>query len=144
MTRLLKEAVGYGLASAIALAVDAGVLFVLVHFFGWWYLGAATVSFAAGVVITYLISVRLVFKHHRIESRHREFLAFVLIGVIGLAVNLAIMFVAVSLFGWNYMIGKGAAACGTFLCNFGLRRQVLFSASRVQASGVELPSRRKA
>ncbi len=136
MRRLLKEAVGYGLASAIALAVDAGLLFVLVHFFGWWYLGAATVS--------YLISVRLVFKHHRIESRHREFLAFVLIGVIGLAVNLAIMFVAVSLFGWNYMIGKGAAACGTFLCNFGLRRQILFSASRVQASGVDLPSRRKA
>ena len=144
MKRLFKEAVGYGLASAIALAADAGLLFVLVHFFGWWYLAAATVSFTVGVVVAYLISVRLVFKHHRIESRHREFVAFVLIGVIGMGVNLAIMFVAVSLFGWNYMIGKGAAACGTFLCNFGLRRQMLFSASRVESSEVELASRRKA
>ena len=144
MKRLLKEAVGYGLASAIALAADAGLLFVLVHYFGWWYLAAATVSFTVGVVVAYLISVRLVFKHHRIESRHREFVAFVLIGVIGMGVNLAIMFVAVSLFGWNYMLGKGVAACGTFLCNFGLRRQILFSASRVESSEVELASRRKA
>ena len=144
MKKLLKEAVGYGLASAIALAADAGILFMLVHFFGWWYLAAATVSFTVGVIITYVFSIRLVFKHHRIASRRREFLAFALIGVIGMGVNLASMFAAVSILGWNYMIGKCAAAGGTFLCNFGLRRQVLFSKSRAESLGVEFASRRRA
>ncbi len=144
MKRLFKEAVGYGLASAIALAADAGLLFVLVHFLGWWYLAAATVSFSAGVIVTYVISVRLVFTNRRIQSRHREFLAFVLIGVIGLGVNLAIMFAAVSILRWNYMIGKFAAAGGTFLCNFWLRRHVLFSRSSAEAAVLEFASRRKA
>lgn len=129
MKRLLKEAVGYGLASAIALAADAGLLFVLVHFFGWWYLAAATVSFTVGVLVVYGLSVTLVFERRRVENRHVEFASFAAIGVAGLVVNNAVIYVGVHHFGLHYMVAKAVAALFTFAGNFVARRQWLFARS---------------
>ena len=127
MKRLFKEAVGYGLASAIALAADAGLLFVLVHFFGWWYLAAATVSFTVGVAVAYVLSVTLVFERRRVASRRAEFVAFVAIGVVGLLINNAVIYVGVHHFGLHYMVAKAFAALVTFAGNFVARRQLLFA-----------------
>jgi putative flippase GtrA len=127
MKRLLKEAVGYGLASAIALAADAGLLFVLVHFLGWWYLAAATVSFTVGVAVAYVLSVTLVFERRRVASRRAEFATFVAIGVVGLLINNAVIYVGVHHFGLHYMVAKAFAALVTFAGNFVARRQLLFA-----------------
>ena len=127
MKNLLKEAVGYGLASAIALAADAGILFVLVHFFGWWYLAAATVSFTVGVAVTYVLSVTLVFERRRVESRRVEFAAFAAVGVLGLLINNAVIYLGVRHFRLHYMVAKAVAALFTFAGNFLARRQLLFA-----------------
>jgi hypothetical protein len=52
MTLWIKEAIGYLAASACTLSVDVAILFILVHYFSWWYLGAATTSFVAGLTVT--------------------------------------------------------------------------------------------
>lgn len=127
MRRLLKEAVGYGLASALALAADAGLLFVLVHFFRWWYLAAATLSFTVGVGIAYVLSVTLVFERRRVESRRVEFATFAGIGVVGLVINNAVIYVGVGRLGLHYMVAKAIAALFTFAGNFLARRQLLFA-----------------
>jgi putative flippase GtrA len=126
MTRLLREAVGYGAASLCALAVDMGILWTLVHFFSWDYLAAATASFLAGAVISYLLSIKIAFKEHRLRDRRTEFASFVGIGTIGLAVNAGVMSMAVRYFGLHYIIAKCVAAGFTFTCNFVARRQMLF------------------
>ena len=126
MTRLLREAVGYGAASLCALAVDMGILWTLVHFFSWDYLAAATASFLAGAVISYLLSIKIAFKEHRLQDRRTEFASFVGIGTIGLAVNAGVMSLAVRYFGLHYIIAKCVAAGFTFTCNFVARRQMLF------------------
>jgi putative flippase GtrA len=126
MTRLLQEAVGYGAASLCALAVDMGILWTLVHFFSWDYLAAATASFLAGAVISYLLSIKIAFKEHRLQDRRTEFASFVGIGTIGLAVNAGVMSMAVRYFGLHYIIAKCVAAGFTFTCNFVARRQMLF------------------
>ena len=127
MKRLLKEAAGYGLASAIALAADAGLLFVLVHYFGWWYLAAATVSFTVGVGIAYVLSVTLVFERRRVGNRRVEFATFAAIGIVGLVLNNAVIYVGVHHFGLHYMVAKAIAALFTFAGNFLVRRQLLFA-----------------
>ena len=127
MKVIIREAFGYTIASAIAFGVDFAILFVLVHFFRWWYLAAATVSFSAGVGVAYIISVGLVFKERRLQDRRLEFATFTAIGAIGLAINASTMFVAVRYFGLNYLIAKGVAAGFTFLTNFIVRRQFLFA-----------------
>jgi putative flippase GtrA len=126
MKLLLKEAFGYAVASACALLVDMTVLAILVHYFAWWYLAAATFSFVSGVFVAYALSVKLVFKQRRLRDRRTEFASFAAIGTIGLAVNAAVIYVAVKYFGLYYLVAKCVAAGFTFICNFFSRRQLLF------------------
>lgn len=122
----LKEAFGYTAASACALVVDMAVLWALMHFLEIDYLVAAIVSFSAGALVTYTLSVKIAFKHRRIQDQRAEFAAFVLIGVGGLALNTAVILVAVAYFDLHYLLGKCGAAGFTFTFNFIVRRQVLF------------------
>jgi putative flippase GtrA len=126
MKIFVKEALGYGAASAGALVVDMTVLWVLVRFFAWGYLAAATASFLAGASVAYVLSVRLAFRQHRLRDRRAEFVSFVAIGTVGLAVNAAIISLAVRYLGLHYLLAKCVAAGFTFTCNFIARRQILF------------------
>jgi putative flippase GtrA len=126
MSKLLREALGYGAASLCALAVDMGILWTLVHFFSWDYLAAATASFLVGAVVAYLLSVRFAFTERRLRDRRAEFASYVGIGTIGIAVNASVMSLAVRYFGLHYIIAKCVAAGFTFTCNFAARRQMLF------------------
>jgi putative flippase GtrA len=123
---LFKEASGYGVASAAALIVDMTILWVLVRFFGWNYLVAASVSFSAGAIVAYALSLKLAFKQHRLRNRPAEFIGFVAIGTVGLTINVTIISLAVRYLGLVYLVAKCLAAGFTFLFNFFLRRQLLF------------------
>jgi putative flippase GtrA len=122
----IKEACAYAAASACALIVDITILFVLVHYFSWWYLGAATISFLAGLTVAYALSVTLVFKYRRLKNQRLEFATFAVIGAGGIAINAAAMFLGVKYLGLNYLIAKCGAAAFTFVWNFLARRQFLF------------------
>jgi putative flippase GtrA len=126
MRRFFKEALRYGAASACALAVDVAILFALVRVGGWGYLPAATLSFLAGTVVAYVLSVKYAFTEHRLRDRRAEFVTFAALGTIGLAVNAGVMAMAVRYFGLHYIIAKCVAAGFTFTCNFLARRQLLF------------------
>jgi putative flippase GtrA len=126
VTRFLKELLGYGAASACALAADVTVLWALVHFLSWGYLSAASTSFMVGAVVAYQISTVIVFKQHRLTNRKAEFAAFVVIGGAGLVVNATVIFIGVNMLGLHYLIAKCVAAGFTFTCNFVARRQILF------------------
>jgi putative flippase GtrA len=126
MNTLLKEAFGYATASACALGVDMTILWFLVHFLSWGYMGAAATSFLAGAVVAYELSVKLAFKQHRLQDRRAEFVSFLAIGTIGLAVNSGVIFIMVGYLGLHYLIAKCIAAGFTFMCNFIARRQLLF------------------
>lgn len=126
MKVLLKEAIGYGIASAAALAVDMTILWVLVRFFSWGFLAAASVSFLAGATVAYVLSLKLAFRQHRLRNQRVEFISFLAIGTVGLAINAAVMSLAVQYLGLHYLLAKCIAAGFTFTCNFVARRQLLF------------------
>jgi putative flippase GtrA len=126
MNTLLKEACGYAVASACALVIDMTILWALVHFLSWGYMAAAATSFLAGAVVAYELSVKLAFEQHRLQDRRAEFVSFLAIGTLGLAVNSGVIFVMVGYFGLHYLIAKCIAAGFTFVCNFIARRQLLF------------------
>jgi putative flippase GtrA len=126
MKLIVKEAVGYGAASAGALMVDMSILWILVRYFSWGYLPAATASFLAGATVAYALSLRLAFKQHRLRDRRAEFLSFVAIGSAGLAINAGVITLGVRYLGLHYLLAKCVAAGFTFTCNFFARRQILF------------------
>jgi len=134
---LVREAIWYSVASGAGLAVDLGLLWLLVERFGWHYLTAATVSFLSGTVIVYALSVGVIFRHRRLQDRRLEFTVFAIIGGLGVLVNLLVMKTAVDHFHVHYLVGKLASIVFTFSLNFALRRALLFTPAAVPASTIE-------
>jgi len=130
MRKLLVEMFGYGLASAVALGVDMSVLAALVQGAGMHYLPASALAFSAGAAVAYLLSVRFVFRFHHLRNRGWEFASFLVLGLAGLIVNAAALFVAISAAGLGLVTAKLLAAICTFATNFTLRRQLLFTPPR--------------
>lgn len=133
MRPLLREAIGYGVASALAFAVDIGVLWALVHFLAYPKILAASISFCAGILVSYAVSVTWVFRHRRVQDKHLELASFAAIGAVGLGINAVAMSIAIQVFGVHYLLAKCVAAGFTFAGNFVSRRQLLFAPDRHHA-----------
>jgi putative flippase GtrA len=126
MKIVFQEALRYTAVAACALVVDMTILWLLVHYFSWGYLGAATTSFLVGLLFGYVLSVTLVFKYRRLKDQRLEFASFAAIGVVGVAINAAAMSLGVNYLGLHYLLAKFGAAGFTFVWNFAARRQFLF------------------
>lgn len=127
MTAVIHEAIKYAAVSACALMIDITVLFILVYYLSWWYVAAATMSFLVGLLVGYALSITLAFKYRRLEDPRIEFASFAGIGVIGVAINAAVISFCVNALGVHYLIAKCVAAGFTFVWNFIVRRQFLFA-----------------
>ena len=133
-TLLSFEVVRYGLISVVALAVDMALLAMLTQAFHVHYLVAASCSFLSGGVVAYLLSVRYVFRYHRLQLRVMEGVAFVALGIAGLIVNTIVLSVLVGHAGLHVMTGKAAAAVATFGVNFLLRKFALFTPRQAEVA----------
>jgi putative flippase GtrA len=127
---VVVEVLGYGLVSAIALAIDAAILRTLVVIWGWHYLPASVVAFISGAAVAYVLSVRFVFRSRQVNNRVLEFGYFLLLGVVGLLVNAAALSLAITGIGLGLLKAKACAAACTFTTNFILRRALLFTPKR--------------
>lgn len=136
MPRLFREACGYLGVSALALGVDMGVLILLVERVSMPPLLAACISYSAGLLACYALSVSFVFTHRRIRQRPLEFASFAALGALGFLVNAAVMALGIRL-GLHFLLAKSTAALCTFTANFLARRQLLFSAPNVLPARVE-------
>ncbi len=126
----MGEFLRYGLASAAAFAVDAGLLWLLVASGAMHYLAAATLAFCTGALVAYALSVRLVFTHRSMSSRAAELNLFLLIGLLGLGINNLVIWLGVEFAGAAPVAAKFAASAITLTVNFTLRRLALFTPRR--------------
>ncbi len=125
--RLTRELIPYFAASAAGLALDVSLLWLQVSVIGVPYLAAAAVSFLTGTVIVYWASIRHIFEFRRLASARNEFAIFLAVGLVGLAINLGVIYIGVSRLGLHYLVAKFGAAGFTFLANFAMRRWLLFT-----------------
>jgi len=129
MPTRLREFLLYFAASAAALALDTAV-FSLSLRLGVHLAVAACLGFSLGLMLIYTISTRHVFSQHRLADRRNEFALFALIGVAGLLLTEALLWLLVKQLGVAPVAAKLTSACGVFLFNFALRKAVLFTARR--------------
>jgi putative flippase GtrA len=125
--RLTGEFLGYAVASGAALLADVLLLVLLVERLGVHYLLAATTSFLAGSIVSYLLCTRFVFSHRRVSHVPAEFAAFAAIGAAGLAINVGVMYAAVEWLELHYLVARLGAAAFSFLANYAARRLLLFT-----------------
>ena len=127
---LFHEGWKYLLVSALALAVDLSLFWLLVEKIRVYYLAANAVSVLTGLIVNYLLSVAFVFKQRRLTTRRAEFVGFIAIGLVGLAVNEGCVAVLVGVASLGPILSKLAAAGVSFVFNFVTRRLLLFTARR--------------
>ena len=77
----------FGVVGTIAFCIDYGVLMLLSQAFGVDPVLSAAVSFCVSVVFNYMASMRYVFTHREDMSRGREFVIFIVLSAVGLAIN---------------------------------------------------------
>jgi putative flippase GtrA len=122
-----QEAPRYLVASAFALAIDAGVYITLIRLGGVHYLVAAPAAYVFGILVIYLLSTHWVFSNRRLNSVRSEFFIFTLIGIVGLLANQLIIYVCVEGLSTSYEVAKLASAGIVFGINFGSRKFILFT-----------------
>lgn len=123
----------YLAASVVSLGLDFGLLWLLTARGGLHYLSSAAISYSAGCVLHYALSVTLVFHARRVRDWRTESVGFFAIGLLGLAANQLVLKAAVELAGVGYLLGKVAATGVSFVLTFVTRRAVLFTAGRLRA-----------
>jgi putative flippase GtrA len=122
----LREFLRYFACSALALGVDAG-LYALLMAAGWDYATAAAAGFMTGLLVVYVLSVRLVFSTRRMTDTRREFATFAGIGVFGLLVTELLLWALIEHFGAGAMVARMLTAGVVFVLNFTLRKVLLFT-----------------
>ncbi|MEQ3362765.1 GtrA family protein [Raoultibacter massiliensis] len=122
MKRLIAQIMKFGVVGVIAFVIDYGLLIFLTEVFGIDYLVSATISFTVSVIFNYLASMRYVFAHKQGLSRRREFAIFVVLSVIGLAINNVCLWLGVDMFGVDYRISKIVVTAIVMVWNFVTRK----------------------
>jgi putative flippase GtrA len=112
--------------SLVAFAVDFGLLALLTEAAGVHYLVSAGVSFAAGTTVSYALSVLWVFPDRRFSSRGLEYGLFLAVGLVGLGLNEALLWVFTEPLAIFYLASKVIAAAIIFFWNFWARKLLLF------------------
>ena len=123
------QLVRYALSGGLAFAVDFGLLYLFTSVFGCHYLVGAAVGYTAGLIITYLLSIRWIFDFRRLRSHWAEFLVFTAIGLAGLLLTQGLMYVFTDL--WlgqeYYLYAKIITTVIVSLFNFTLKKLLLFN-----------------
>ncbi len=122
------EFLKYFAASLLALLVDMAVFSAIFRVWQKTPYFSATCGFMAGMIVTYILSVRWVFAARRYASRDlMEFVIFVLIGVAGLGITQLVLRAGMDLFSVSPEWIKLMAAAVTFVFNFTVRKFLLFA-----------------
>ena len=125
MGKLVAQIMKFGVVGVIAFFIDFGVMVFLTEVFGMNPVASATISFTVSVVFNYLASMRYVFQHREGMSRTREFVIFVVLSVIGLAINDALMWVGTEWASFDYRLVKIFATAVVMVWNFVTRKVFL-------------------
>lgn len=112
-----------------------GGLATIVEWAGFWlfseklsieYLLATALAFAISTFANWLFGRLLVFRGNQQQSLLREILSVYLASIVGLLLNLLIMFLLVQLLGVEKMIAKMAATVLVFTYNYLVRKLIIY------------------
>jgi putative flippase GtrA len=126
MNLLQREFIRYSAVGALAFCADFALLAALSQS-GMHYLLAVLLAFLVGTWVNYRLSVRWVFAYRALSLHRAEFGVFLLVGLVTLAVSLALIGGLVEQLGLHLLWAKCLVAGFTLVLNFAGRRALLFT-----------------
>ena len=122
----------YVFVGGFAFVVDYGIMTALVELCRFDPVIAATISFVAGLLVNYVLSTFWIFKNSKIKNRLAEFAAFAAVGVVGLGINAAIIWLFEEIpQDKYYLVGKLVSTVIVFIWNFAGRKFIIFDKNKV-------------
>ncbi len=116
----------YGFVGAVATVFDWCVFYVLTKL-GLFYMLSGVIAFVTGLSVNFLLSKRFVFSAEKTDfSSKTEFITYAVIGILGLLITEAIMYVMITKLKLYFMIPKIIATGVVFVWNFVARKAVLY------------------
>lgn len=122
MKTLLAQLAKFGIVGVIATLIDFGVMNLLHYGAHLDFLVANTAGFVISLIFNYLASMKFVFEHKEDMSRRREFAIFVVLSVIGLALNDGIVLALNKGLALEANIAKIGATALVMMYNFATRK----------------------
>ena len=117
----------YLFVGGVSTVVDWSVLFLLTDFAPIHYLISAVISFIAGLIANYFLSKALVFKGSEAKvSPFAEFIAYTIIGVVGLGLTELIIFLITDCMNQHYMLSKVIATAIVLTWNYLARKFIIY------------------
>ena len=116
----------YAFVGGIASVADWFVLWLLEHL-GMHYMFATVLAFFAGLATNYLLAKKLVFKVEEARvGAVGEFIAYTLIGAVGLLITLGLMYLFTECMQLYFMISKIIATLIVLVWNFLARKLLIY------------------
>ncbi len=137
---ILLQLIRYGLSGGIAFVVDFGLLWLITSICHAHYLVGAFCGYTAGLIITYLLSIKWIFSDRKLSHQQgAEFIIFTIIGLVGLLLTQGLMYAFTEyVFGTDhYLYSKLLTTVIVSLFNFAMKKILLFSQKKSSSSEVE-------
>jgi len=126
MKDYLKSLFRYIFIGGIAFIVDYSLLYILTEELKFYYIFSSFISFVAGLIVNYILSIKFVFEKRKMKNKKLEFIYFSLIGIGGILINQFLMWFFTEKIGLFYMYSKLLSVAMVFLWNFSIRKYFLF------------------
>ncbi len=127
-----RQIVKYLISGASAASVTLGGLFVLTHFLGLWYLLSAIISFIAAFFVSFFLQKYWTFCDHDRDFFYGQMALYLFIALTNLALNTALMYLAVDVLGLWYMLAQFLVALLIAIGSFVIYKFVIFKKALVK------------
>ena len=124
-SKLLMQILKFGLVGGVAFLIDYGILIICKEVIGLSILLSAAIAFSISVIFNYILSVIWIFDVDKEKSSKKNFIIFVTLSIVGLAITELIMDIGSNKLNINYLIVKILATTIVMVFNFITRKMFL-------------------
>jgi putative flippase GtrA len=121
----LGQSFSYAGIGMMAMLLDFLILYLFVEFVKMNYLVSVILAFIIAAIFNFFAQKKFTFKDKN-KNYFYQLSFFGLIGVIGMGINVVVVFVSVHFFGLWYMSGKLIATVIAFIWNFFANKLITF------------------
>ncbi len=125
MIKLIKQMLRFSGVGLICFFLDYFLMIIFTDVFHIGYLISCGTSFTIATVLNYILSMRFVFRSRENINKVFEFVAFVVLSLIGLGLTELLMWVSTDILGVDYKISKFVVAAIVTVYNFITRKVFL-------------------
>ncbi len=100
------KAVHFIFSGGMGAVTNIGLLFILTHYFGIYYIISGIISFTLSISVTFFLQKRLTFKDTTAHDIHKKFATFTLIAIVNLCINTLLLYFLVEKLGVYYVLAQ--------------------------------------